>query len=239
MSDDLNLILDTLINVSNIINAIDARLQARAGSETPIKDIGLVATSALSALTAVVGAVVGYVTAKRQQKISIEIADRQINASKETTVLQIQAHENVALKNLDRTTETARLEMQASVIAKSRIEWLKELRTEISSFVGICEGYNQICRFPDQTVSNAERSAVFARAWEKYSHVQLLLNPDKGDHKNIVTTAAKLLAETSEPDLDASRRVARRDDFVRAAQKVLKDEWRNTKAEVRASRLGD
>jgi hypothetical protein len=243
MSDEATLVLDTLINVSNIVNSIEARVQGIEAKSTNLKDWALVIVSALGSIAALLGAALGYVAAKRQQKINVEIATAQISSSKETSQLQIRSNETVSLKSLEENTETARVQIYASTISQARIEWLGELRKSLSTFIGTCEAFSEVIHFGSGEGLISERSKLFAAVWEQKSHIAMLLNPEKPTHQEVIVASSQLVVETFVSPPDPTRRVEHRDNFVKAARKVLRAEWQDTKLEVqrsaRAARITD
>lgn len=117
---------------------------------------------------------------------------------------------NINLENINSERERSR----ESIISGSRQNWINTLRNDISSILSSATKYKN----SDET----ERKEIFNDMWLEYYKIQLLLNPNEVDHKNLIS-AIKLHLGSFNGENDIF--IKEQDKLLAMAQKILKREW--------------
>jgi hypothetical protein len=233
MADEIALFLDRVADIGNIFQIIEGRLATIDKRLSALEDPVLRPHEIVLAVAAVASVVVGFLvgqlgyrSAKAQQKSNLEIAKIQNESNERVSIAGVQSNEKIKMH-----------EMRASIISRSRIDWVESLRKNTSEFYGAAEAYNQLVRFHSSPETASENSRLFAHTWEKLIYLELMLNHEEYEHLEIIASASALLNETAEVPPDPGRRVECKNRFVGAVRAVLKAEWTAAKSEVRKSNL--
>ena len=113
-------------------------------------------------------------------------------------------------ENIDSEKERS----QESIISENRQKWINTLREDISSLLSNMTQY--------KPANTETRAIMFNALWLEYYKIQLLLNPNEDDHKELVTAIKNCLSSI---DADTEEFVKNQDFIIEISQKILKREW--------------
>lgn len=135
----------------------------------------------------------------------------------------------VTLTVVNRQSATSRgaadLQARASVLSKSRQDWINTLRNEIAGFMS-CMGH-----MLPSAVSGASQGGNTLQLTREvrlsYAKVQLLINPNEPDHQALVDKMTLMIEQLSQLRLNFDEANL---ELAALAQQVLKREWVRVKA---------
>jgi hypothetical protein len=133
----------------------------------------------------------------------------------------------ITKKQIVASQAMADLQARASVLSKSRQEWINTLRNEIAGFISLTSH-----ALPTIMVNTQNGGDTLSLTQEIRLHVEkvkLLINPNEDDHIAIVKHMEATVASLSTFNFQIE---AANEELAAIAQRVLKREWERVKAFV-------
>jgi ABC-type multidrug transport system fused ATPase/permease subunit len=122
----------------------------------------------------------------------------------------------------------ARRQIKASVVSSNRQKWIDQLRDRLSELITGIRFLN--LRQRSKNISEKEFVDKFNELFLLETRINLLLNPNEGDHKELsgkIRGAIERIFE--EKDSDEPHVVKLTDEVMNLSQGILKREWERVK----------
>jgi len=129
------------------------------------------------------------------------------------------------------TLHIARKQINSSVLAKNRQEWINTLRNELSEAIVVIRSVETIMKLPLEHRDENRLMELAENGKLKEAKIRLLINPEEPDHAALVN----LLQETLVLAIKAKEQNPvnledYEDKIIKKSQAILKREWVRVKA---------
>lgn len=140
---------------------------------------------------------------------------------------QIESNERSLNKQIEASKETKLIEFKATIAISNRQQWLNELRQTLTDYLS---STSLIMRLPDNSEQHFfdERRDLVHKMSASKAKLELLLNNDKPEQKNLLDRIEELLSDVLKkinnnvPDVDLR---GARSNTIEAARKLLGIHW--------------